>query len=145
MVVNKQPAFQTEQIENELRRYLPQINVESDAAADGDVVFRTNQQPDEQFIGALRQLDQLQTKNLVKNYGVQNSTMDDVFLKISREAKGRNESGETLDMERIGLSSITPRKRRMHVSLLQMINVDMSSKTPNFSKVQTIILVNCMV
>jgi hypothetical protein len=67
-------------------------------------VFRTNQQPDDQFVQALRQLEMMKTKNLIKNYGVQNSTMDDVFLKITRETKDGNESGTTsVDMERIGL------------------------------------------
>ena len=118
MVVNKQPGFQTEQIENELRRYLPHLNVETDASVDGDVVFRTNQQPDEQFVGALRQLDQMKTKNAIKNYGVQNSTMDDVFLKISRDAKGRNEAGSVVNIERLGLCSIIRSKKHRYFSLL---------------------------
>ena len=103
LVINKQPHFQTNQIEGELRGYLPHIQVETDAAVDGDVVFRTNQQPDEQFVQALRRLDVIKNKDGIKNYGVQNSTMDDVFLKISREAKGGSATGTTLDMEQLGL------------------------------------------
>ena len=78
-------------LEGELRAYLPQLNVEADIPG-GDVVFRTNQQPDEQFVQALRQLETMKTKNRIKNYGVQNSTMDDVFLKITRDTKNENES-----------------------------------------------------
>jgi hypothetical protein len=103
LVINKQPNYRTNEIEDELRTYLPQLNVEADIPG-GDVVFRTNQQPDDQFVQALRQLEMMKTKNLIKNYGVQNSTMDDVFLKITRETKDGNESGTTsVDMERIGL------------------------------------------
>jgi hypothetical protein len=83
------------------------MNVESDVPSGGDVVFRTNQQPDEQFVQALRQLEMMKTKDLIKNYGVQNSTMDDVFLKITRDAKDDNEPGSTsVDIEHIGLYSI---------------------------------------
>ena len=101
--MNKQAHYRTNEIENELRGYLPQLNVETDIP-NGDVVFRTNQQPDDQFVQALRQLETMKTKNLIKNYGVQNSTMDDVFLKITRDTKDGNESGATsVNMERIGL------------------------------------------
>jgi hypothetical protein len=103
LVVNKQSNYRTNEIQDELRGYLPQLTVETDIP-DGDVVFRTNQLPDEQFVKALRQLEVMQTKNLIKNYGVQNSTMDDVFLKITRETKDGQESGTTsVDIERIGL------------------------------------------
>jgi hypothetical protein len=55
-------------------------------------------------VKALRQLEVMQTKNLIKNYGVQNSTMDDVFLKITRETKDGQESGtSSVDIERIGM------------------------------------------
>ncbi len=91
-------------MESELRSYLPQLTVESDLPGDGDVVFRTNQQPDEQFVQALRQLDSMKTKNLIKNYGVQNSTIDDVFFKITRDTKDGNQEGTTsVNIERIGL------------------------------------------
>jgi hypothetical protein len=103
LVINKQPNYRTNEIEGELRRYLPQLTVEADIPG-GDVVFRTNKQPDNQFVQALRQLETMKTKDLIKNYGVQNSTMDDVFLKITREIKNGNESGVTsFDVEQIGL------------------------------------------
>jgi len=103
LVVNKQSNYRTNEIEKDLRGYLPRLIVETDIP-DGDVVFRTNQQPDDQFVQALRQLEMMKTKNLIKNYGVQNSTMDDVFLKITRQTKDIHESGQTsFDMEQIGL------------------------------------------
>ncbi len=106
LVINKQSNIPTNQIESELRGYLPHINVESDVSGDGDVVFRTNQQPDEQFVQALRKLEAMKGKDFIKNYGVQNSTMDDVFLKITRDTKNENENepGSTsVDIEHIGL------------------------------------------
>ncbi len=103
MVVNKQSNYRTNEIEKDLRGYLPRLIVETDIPG-GDVVFRTNQQPDDQFVQALRQLEMMKTKNLIKNYGVQNSTMDDVFLKITRQTKDAHEPGQTsFDMEQIGL------------------------------------------
>jgi hypothetical protein len=102
LVINKQPNYRTNEIEGELRAHLPQLTVEADIPG-GDVVFRTNQQPDDQFVQALRQLETMKTKDLIKNYGVQNSTMDDVFLKITRDTKDENDAGTTsVDMERIG-------------------------------------------
>ncbi|CAF4587897.1 unnamed protein product, partial [Rotaria sp. Silwood2] len=56
---------------------------------------RTNEQPDNQFVQALRQLELMKVQNRVKNYGVQNSTMDDVFFKITKETKDENDSGKT--------------------------------------------------
>ena len=44
------------------------------------VTFRNND-----FIQALRQLELMQIQNRINTYGVQNSTMDDVFLKIITE------------------------------------------------------------
>ena len=102
MVINKQSNYRTNDIEGELRGHLPQLTVEADIP-DGDVVFRTNQQPDDQFVQALRRLETMKTKNLIKNYGVQNSTMDDVFLKITRDTKDGNDTGTTsVNIERIG-------------------------------------------
>ena len=49
------------------------------------MVFRTNQQPNEQFIQALQQLETMKKANRIENYGVQNSTMDDVFLRITAQ------------------------------------------------------------
>ena len=119
LVINKQVNVPTNQIESELRRHLPHINVESDVSGGGDVVFRTNQQPDEQFIQALRQLEAMKAKDLIKNYGVQNSTMDDVFLKITRDAKNDNEPGATsVDIERIGWY-FRPRKPKFHFPLIR--------------------------
>ncbi|CAF3562792.1 unnamed protein product [Adineta steineri] len=101
LVINKQPNYGTNEIEGQLRNYLPQITVETDIPG-GDVVFRTNQQPNDQFVQALRQLQVMQTNNLVKNYGVQNSTMDDVFLKITRDTKDGSETGSAAyDIEKI--------------------------------------------
>lgn len=105
LVINKQENFPTNQIEGELRAHLPKINVESDVPdAEGDVVFRTNQHPDEQFVQALRRLESMKTQGLIKNYGVQNSTMDDVFLKITRDIReAKQNSATTVNMEHIGL------------------------------------------
>jgi hypothetical protein len=106
LVVNKQSNYRTNEIEKDLRGYLPRLIVETDIPG-GDVVFRTNQQPDDQFVQALRQLEMMKTKNLIKNYGVQNSTMDDVFLKITRQTKDAHEPGQTsFDMEQIGLCQL---------------------------------------
>lgn len=64
--------------------YLPLLTIESDPSAD-DIVFRTNQQPNERFIQALRKLERMKNEETIRNYGVQNSTMDDVFLRITGE------------------------------------------------------------
>jgi hypothetical protein len=47
----------------------------------------------------------MKRENRIKNYGVQNSTMDDVFLKITRDTKkSEDEPGSTsVNVERIGL------------------------------------------
>lgn len=103
MVINKRTGFRTEEIQNILMNFLPQLKVESDIF-DGDVVFRTNQQPDDQFVQALRKLEHMKKGNSIKNFGVQNSTMDDVFLKITNESKGENGNGTTaVNIENIGL------------------------------------------
>ncbi|CAF2516694.1 unnamed protein product [Rotaria sp. Silwood2] len=94
LIINKQNNYGTNEIENELRNYLPKLTIESDIP-NGDVVFRTNEQPDNQFVQALRQLELMKVQNRVKNYGVQNSTMDDVFFKITKETKDENDSGKT--------------------------------------------------
>ncbi|CAF3487847.1 unnamed protein product [Rotaria sp. Silwood1] len=93
-VINKQNGYHTNDIQNELRQYLPKLKIETDIF-DGDVVFRTNQQPNEQFVQALNQLEMMKNQNRIKNYGVQNSTMDDVFLKITRDIKNNNEFHST--------------------------------------------------
>ncbi|CAF4845270.1 unnamed protein product, partial [Rotaria magnacalcarata] len=68
----------------------------------GDIVFRTNQQPDNQFIEALRHLELLKVQNRIKSFGVQNSTMDDVFLKIMKQTNDENDSGSiSINTERI--------------------------------------------
>jgi len=103
LVINKQNGCNTNDIKNELCHYLPQLNIETDIF-DGDVVFRTNQQPNEQFIQALHQLEVMKNENRIKNYGVQNSTMDDVFLKITKETKVEDELQSTaVDINTIGL------------------------------------------
>jgi hypothetical protein len=104
LVVNKQNGCRTKDIKHELRPFLPQLTVETDISG-GDVVFRTNQQPNDQFVQALRQLEVMKRENRIKNYGVQNSTMDDVFLKITRDTKkSEDEPGSTsVNVERIGL------------------------------------------
>ena len=105
LVINKQITYPSAKIENELRQYLPQVTKESDQAGEGDVVFRTNQQPDNRLVQALRHLDMMKNNNRIKTYGVQNSTMDDVFLKITREAQSSNRSGSSsFDIDRIGES-----------------------------------------
>ncbi|CAM4906302.1 unnamed protein product [Rotaria socialis] len=101
LVVNKHSGYRTEDIKKELRNYLPNLKVETDISG-GDVVFRTNQQPNEQFVNALRHLEIMKKENRVKNYGVQNSTMDDVFLKITRETKNDNK----LDSSSIDIDTI---------------------------------------
>ncbi|CAF1239735.1 unnamed protein product [Adineta ricciae] len=94
LVVNKNNSYSTEDLKNELRRFLPKLKVETDVSI-GDVVFRTNQQPNEEFIQALRRLEVMKNENRIKNYGVQNSTMDDVFLKITRDSKVANDGEST--------------------------------------------------
>lgn len=102
LVINKQGNFTTRNLQKELRPYLPNLKVETDVA-NGDVVFRTNQLPNEQFVQALRQLDVMKEDNRIKNYGVQNSTMDDVFLKITRETNDNTEGESTaVDVTTIG-------------------------------------------
>ncbi|CAF3666934.1 unnamed protein product [Rotaria sp. Silwood1] len=101
LIINKQINYSTNEIQNELHRYLPQLVIETDIP-NGDVVFRTNKQPDNQFVGALRQLEVMKQENRIKHYGVQNSTMDDVFLKITKETKDENNLGTTsVNIERI--------------------------------------------
>ncbi len=103
MVINKQNGYHTNDIKNELSPYLPQLKIETDIT-NGDVVFRTNQQPNEQFVEALHQLEVMKIENRIKNYGVQNSTMDDVFLKITRDTKIADELDSTsVDIDTIGL------------------------------------------
>ena len=107
LVINKQKGCHTNDLKVELAHYLPAVSIESDVS-DGDVVFRTNQQPNEQFVQALRQLDVLKNENRIKNYGVQNSTMDDVFLKITRDANMEKELHSTsMDIDTIGKDSLT--------------------------------------
>ncbi|UJR08715.1 hypothetical protein I4U23_012972 [Adineta vaga] len=91
LIINKQNNFSTNYIMNSLRHYLPKLTIETDIF-DGDVIFRTNQQPTEQFVQALHQLETMKKENQIKNYGVQNSTMDDVFLKITSNTNIENES-----------------------------------------------------
>ncbi len=107
MVINKQTGCRTNEIKSELRSYLPKLKVETDIS-DGDVVFRTNQQPNDQFVQALRHLETMKRENRIKNYGVQNSTMDDVFLKITRDTNVAKESQSTsVDINTIGLFIVT--------------------------------------
>ncbi|CAF4869162.1 unnamed protein product, partial [Rotaria sp. Silwood2] len=101
LVINKQNGCHTNDIKNELCQYLPKLKIETDIL-DGDVVFRTNEQPNELFIQALNQLEIMKKENRIKNYGIQNSTMDDVFLKITRDTKNDNESNSTsIDIDTI--------------------------------------------
>ena len=89
LVINKQTGYPTKDLKGVLNQYLPGLTIESDIAA-GDVVFRTNQQPNEQFVQALQQLEIMKNENRIKNYGVQNSTMDDVFLRITGKESQSN-------------------------------------------------------
>ncbi|CAF1584834.1 unnamed protein product, partial [Adineta ricciae] len=94
LVVNRQSNQNANAIADELHTYLPKMVAESDIPG-GDIVFRTNQQPDDRFVQALRQLDVMKSKNMIKSYGVQNSTMDDVFLKITNDTKDEGGSETT--------------------------------------------------
>ncbi|CAF0858674.1 unnamed protein product [Adineta steineri] len=94
LIINKQNSCRTNDIKAELCNYLPELKVETDIPG-GDVVFRTNQQPNDLFIQALHHLESMKRNNRIKNYGVQNSTMDDIFLKITRDTEVKNDSGST--------------------------------------------------
>lgn len=101
-MINKRANYSTKNIERDLRKYLPRMKVETDLPA-GDVVFQTNQQPDESFVQALRLVDNMKRDNLINSYGVQNSTMDDVFLRITRENMNSNgEVDHDRKLEKIG-------------------------------------------
>ncbi|CAF5106473.1 unnamed protein product, partial [Rotaria sp. Silwood1] len=91
IIINKQNNFYTNDIKNSLCHYLPELKIEIDIHG-GDVVFRTNQQPNKQFVQALHHLETMKQENRIKDYGVQNSTMDDVFLKLTRDTNIENES-----------------------------------------------------
>jgi hypothetical protein len=93
-VIDKQNNIPANVIERKLQSYLPKLKIESDLVG-GDVVFRTNQQPDDQFVQALRSLESMKNKEEIKAFGVQNSTMDDVFLKITKDIKNTDETGTT--------------------------------------------------
>jgi hypothetical protein len=75
------------------------LTIESDTTS-GDVIFRTNQRPNEQFIQALEELQRMKENQQIRQYGVQNSTLDDVFARITR-GKDPSES-TTIDSQRIG-------------------------------------------
>ncbi|CAF4052910.1 unnamed protein product [Adineta steineri] len=94
LIINKHSSCHINDIKAELRNYLPQLKVETDISS-GDVVFRTNQQPNDQFVQALHHLESMKRNNRIKNYGVQNSTMDDIFLKITRDTEVKNDSNST--------------------------------------------------
>ncbi|CAF1479323.1 unnamed protein product [Adineta steineri] len=108
LIINKQSDCRTNNIENELRNYLPELKVETDISG-GDVVFRTNQQPNDLFVQTLHYLESMKRNNRIKNYGVQNSTMDDVFLKITRDSEVKNDAGSTY------LDTYTIQKQCHHV------------------------------
>ncbi|CAF3715850.1 unnamed protein product [Rotaria sp. Silwood1] len=97
LIINKQNNFYTNDIKNVLCHYLPELKIEIDIHG-GDVVFRTNQQPNKQFVQALHHLETMKQENRIKDYGVQNSTMDDVFLKLTRDTNIENES-ESISMD----------------------------------------------
>ncbi|CAF1565582.1 unnamed protein product, partial [Adineta steineri] len=94
LIINKHSSCRTNDIKAELRNYLPKLKVETDIS-DGDVVFRTNQQPNDQFVQALHHLESMKRNNRIKNYGVQNSTMDDIFLKTTKDTEVKNDSRST--------------------------------------------------
>jgi len=103
LIINKQNNSHTNDIKNELVDYLPELRIETDIL-DGDVVFRTNQQVNEQFVQALHHLETMKRENRIKDYGVQNSTMDDVFLKITNDINIENESESTsVNTDTLGL------------------------------------------
>ena len=103
LVVNKQSNVSSSEIGKSLLEYLPNLTIDSDVPG-GDVIFRANQQPNTQFVQALRQLEAMKAHNRIKNYGIQNSTMDDVFLTITKNnslSKGRD--SHVLDIAKIGM------------------------------------------
>ena len=103
LIINKQNNSHTDDIKNILCHYLPELKVETDIL-DGDVVFRTNQKPNKQFVQALYHLETMKKENQIKDYGVQNSTMDDVFLKITRDTNIENKSESiSADTDTLGL------------------------------------------
>lgn len=102
LVVNKQTNVSSSEIEKNLLGYLPNLTIDSDIPG-GDVIFRTNQQPNTRFVQALRQLEAMKAGNRIKNYGVQNSTMDDVFLTITKNANLSNgKESHVIDTAKIG-------------------------------------------
>ena len=130
LVINKQITYPSAKIENELRRYLPQVIMESDQAGEGDVVFRTNQQPDDRLVQALRHLDMMKSNNRIKTYGVQNSTMDDVFLKITIEAQNSNRPGSSsFDIDQIGETQYHVFSRQPCFSWTNNVNMCSTNKT----------------
>lgn len=102
LLINKQKNVPSHEIENELRGFLPNLSIETDLSG-SDVVFQTNQQPNKQFVQALRQLETMKRNNRIKNYGVQNSTMEDVFLTITKNANIYNgKESNVIDRTKIG-------------------------------------------
>ncbi|CAF4107133.1 unnamed protein product, partial [Rotaria sp. Silwood2] len=97
LIINKHNNSHTNDIKNELCHYLPELKIEIDIHG-GDVVFRTNQQPNQQFVQALHHLETMKRENQIKDYGVQNSTMDDVFFKITKDTCIENDS-ESISMD----------------------------------------------
>ncbi|CAF1666556.1 unnamed protein product, partial [Didymodactylos carnosus] len=102
-IITKRPNVRrtSDEIKQILKRYLSQITIESETPA--ELVFRSNEQPNSQFIDALKQLDQMKLDNQILDYGLQNSTMDDVFFKITQENTDStlNDKVTTVDVETI--------------------------------------------
>ncbi|CAF3631114.1 unnamed protein product [Rotaria socialis] len=61
IVINKRNNCRTNDIKRELHRHVPKLSIETDIS-DGDVVFRTNQQRNDQFIQALHHLEVMQKR-----------------------------------------------------------------------------------
>ncbi|CAF3802676.1 unnamed protein product, partial [Rotaria sordida] len=92
IIINKSND-QTNDIENQLRPHLRELTIERDTSG-GDIVICTNEKMSSHFVDALEKLEAMKEAKQIRNYGVQNSSMEDVFLKIVRDA-GETDQSET--------------------------------------------------
>ena len=119
LIVNKKSNhISTNELYRNLVEYLPQMIVETDLF-NGDVVFRTNQQPNEEFLLALDQLESMKTKNQIENYGIENSTIDDVFFKIT----SMNQTHQTVEKQCDSIFKDQQLKTGFHLYLNQFIGL----------------------
>ena len=106
VIVSKQHSLTSDDVQRELCRYLPQVTVETDLSEGGDVVFRTSQPTSDQLVQALKHLESMKAKNQIRSYGVQNSSLEDVFRKLTEGT-----TSNQVDDDRIG------KKRESRTSL----------------------------